>query len=56
MKSLPHIEITMLSKNEQSFLYKRIGKAMKKWKRKQLKKTKQMLFDFTQFNLNTHHE
>ncbi len=44
-------EIMMLSKSEQSFLFKRIEKSMKKWKRKQLKKSKQLQFDFSQFNL-----
>lgn len=48
--SVQPTEIVMLSKSEQLFLFKRIEKSMKKWKRKQLKKTKQH-FDFSQFRL-----
>jgi len=44
-------EIMMLSKSEQSFLFKRIEKGMKKWKRKQLKKSRHRQFDFAAFNL-----
>ncbi|HYV92254.1 MAG TPA: hypothetical protein VE978_10740 [Chitinophagales bacterium] len=46
-------QFMMLSKSEQSFLFKRIEKSMRKWKRKQLKKSKHRQFDFTQFNLGT---
>ncbi|MBX7141052.1 MAG: hypothetical protein K1X63_08245 [Chitinophagales bacterium] len=36
-------EMMMLSKSEQQFLYKRIGKSLKKWKKKQLKESRQQL-------------
>jgi len=44
-------EIMMLSKSEQSFLFKQIEKNMKRWKRKQLKKSRHRQFDFSAFNL-----
>jgi hypothetical protein len=47
---LNNIEFALLSKSEQSFLLKRIEKALKKWKRKQVKKSKHKV-DFSQFNL-----
>jgi hypothetical protein len=37
--SLP--EMMLLSRREQQFLYKRIGKSLKKWKKKQLKESRQ---------------
>lgn len=33
-------EMMMLSKSEQQFLFKRIGKSLKKWKKKQLKSSR----------------
>lgn len=48
----PQAEIMMLSKTEKSFLLKRIEKSLKKWKRKQVKKSKGRQIDFSQFNLN----
>lgn len=50
-----NIEFALLSKSEQSFLLKRIEKALKKWKRKQVKKSKHKQFDFSQFDLKTEH-
>jgi len=55
MQTLP-TEIMMLSKSEQSFLFKRIEKSMKKWKRKQLRKSKHRQFDFSAFNLKVNGE